>query len=204
METASPSQTPERAIPRAAGGSFRDAEDLRLIERIAVGDMEAFEALYAEYSKRLGGFIWRMLRQSELVDEAVNDVMMVVWQKAATFEPYGRVSTWLFGIAHRKALAVLAKERRHVKGRVEEDGGDRASSPPSSESSVDRVVEARVELDGLRKRIRGLSDDHRAVVELTFFGGLSYPEVAEVLDCPVNTVKTRMFHARKLILRGTS
>ncbi|MFK7895718.1 MAG: RNA polymerase sigma factor [Myxococcota bacterium] len=190
-------------VPAPTSGS-RDAEDLRLLERVGRGDKQAFETLYQIYAPRLGGFIWRMLRRSELVDEAVNDVMMVVWQKAATFEPYGKVSTWMFGIAHRKALSLLDKERRHVKDRVDEGSEGRAAQLPAADSSVENVVEARMELDDLRSRIQGLSEEHRAVVELTFFSGLSYPEVAKALDCPVNTVKTRMFHARKIILQGAS
>ena len=187
-------------LPRAPAPTNRDDEDQRLIERIATGDMVAFEALYRAYARRLGGYLWRRLRRSELVDEAVNDVMMVVWQKAESFEPRGRVATWLFGIAHNKALSLAEKERRHVRDRVDDEAG--ATQLAEVASGPADIAEARIELDDLRRRIEGLSEDHRAVVELTFFAGLSYGEIAEVLHCPVNTVKTRMFHARKQILRA--
>ena len=203
MDTASTQRLPR---PQAADRAAGDQEDRHLIERVAAGDMAAFERLYERHARRLGGYLWRMLRRSELVDEAVNDVMLVAWQKAETFRPEGRVSTWLFGIAHNKALSLLDKERRHVRDRAAEhdDAESAAERVAAPDPDVEDVVSARIELDDLRQRVATLSDDHRAVVELTFFAGLSYAEIAEILDCPVNTVKTRMFHARKQILRSAA
>jgi RNA polymerase sigma factor (sigma-70 family) len=79
-------------------------EDLVLIRRVATGDCQAFEMLYRRYAMPLAGYLTKLLRQRELVEEVLDDVMFVVWQNAARFDPTSRFSTWLFGIAHHKAM----------------------------------------------------------------------------------------------------
>src|SRR5471030_668624 len=81
-----------------------ETEELRLIGRIAAGDRLAFEALYRCYFPRLSRFLGRMSRSAPLVEEAVNDTMLVVWQKAASFDGSCKLSTWIFAIAYRKGL----------------------------------------------------------------------------------------------------
>ena len=83
--------------------------DSNLLERIADGDRGAFEALYRRYHPRLYGYLLRLLRRPELVEEAVDDALFVVWRKAVGFQGASRVSTWIFGIAYRKGLKALAR-----------------------------------------------------------------------------------------------
>ncbi len=197
------------ADPQTTGGARRarpgppmpsDAEDQQLITRIARGDGTAFDELYGRYARRVGGYLWRMLRNAELVDEVVDDVMMIVWQKAATYEPRARVSTWVLGIAHNKALQARERMRKLDRERPIEDH-DLAMPDPAPMANLGALAEDRDEMAKLKRGIAGLSEDHRAVVELAFFAGQSYQEIAEVVGCPVNTVKTRMFHARKQLGR---
>lgn len=177
-----------------------DAEDRALVARVADGDSAAFEALYRRFARRVGGYLFRMLGRPELVDEALDDVMLVVWQKADTFDSRSRVSTWLFGIAHNKGLKTLERHRRSERelSREDEEPGMTHSDPAAGPEELATV---RDEMQQLKRGLATLSEDQRSVVELTFFAGQSYQEIAEVLGCPVNTVKTRMFHARKALNR---
>jgi RNA polymerase sigma-70 factor (ECF subfamily) len=169
-----------------------DATDLKLLERIAKGDRNALRQLYGTYYHPLLRFIFRITGRLELAQEGVNDVMLVVWRNARSFGGRSSVSTWIMGIGYRKALKLLTASRRWT---------DRFSS-----AHFDEVVErsdtaAEHSDDGelrdlLDAALRHLSAEHRAVVELTYFYGCSYEEIAAIAACPVNTVKTRMFHAR--------
>ncbi|MDJ0850818.1 MAG: sigma-70 family RNA polymerase sigma factor [Myxococcota bacterium] len=167
-----------------------------LVARVASGDRAAFEELYHAFARRLGGYLFKLLREQHLVEEALDDVLWVVWQKAGTFDPTARVSTWLFGIAHRKALKMMEQRRRHLRAvHPTDEAGElpRPDRPATPEESALR----RDSLRQLARGIESLPAEQRAVVELTFFEGYSYAEVSQVMGCPVNTVKTRMFHARR-------
>ena len=151
-----------------------------------------------------------MLKQPDLVGEVVNDVLLVAWNSAASYDPaIAKVSTWLFGIAHNKALKALARLGRHglevsLSGdpdRLDTDPAElNAPHDPLSEpspQSPERTVMGWELGEHLHSAMADLSAEHRAVIELTFAEGCSYAEIAGIMDCPVNTVKTRMFHARR-------
>jgi RNA polymerase sigma-70 factor (ECF subfamily) len=169
-----------------------DATDLALLERIANGDRDALRQLYGTYYHPLLRFIYRITGRLDLAQEGVNDVMLVVWRNVRSFGGRSSVSTWIMGIGYRKALKLLTASRRWT---------DRFSG-----AHFDEIVERSDALaehsddgdlrDLLDAALRHLSAEHRAVVELTYFYGCSYEEIAAIAACPVNTVKTRMFHAR--------
>jgi len=177
----------ETGIPQA-GGTEQEAEWIR---RIAAGDRRAFEELYAVYAKRVFRFMIRMVRDEGRAEELVNDVLVEVWKSAGRFEGRSKPSTWIFGIAHHKGLNALRGKKVQL---TELDEASPIADPKEgADVAVDRAT--------LRQRVQSvlgaLSPDHRTVVELTFFHGLSYPEIAEAIGCPTGTVKTRMFHAKK-------
>lgn len=157
-----------------------------LVGRIAAGDQQAFAEFYALYRRRLARFLGRFLASADTVDELINDVMLVVWQEAAGFESRSRVSTWVFGIAWHKALRALERQRRSDRWLAREP----ERLPAGEREDLDAS-------DWLRRGLDALSPEHRLVVELTFFVGCSYEEIAAIAHCPVNTVKTRMFYARQ-------
>lgn len=165
-----------------------EIEELRLVGRIGAGEMQAFEALYRLYHPRLTRFLDRMTRRPALVDEALNDTFLVVWHGACGFGARSKVSTWIFGIAYRKALKALR--------RFDVPLADEEADAPIEPGPEQRCSDAELKLVLLRTLDR-LSPEHRAVVDLAYFHGLDYREIAEVADCPVNTVKTRMFYARR-------
>jgi RNA polymerase sigma-70 factor, ECF subfamily len=171
--------------------SFDDATDLALLERIGRGDREAFRELYTHYYHPLLRFIYRITGQLELAKEGVNDVLLVVWQNGASFGGKSKVATWIMGIAYHRGLKLLEKSRRWNE-RIAMAADDSIERFGDSQEPMDRA-DLR---DLLDQALQRLSPEHRAVVELTYFYGHSYEEIALIAECPVNTVKTRMFHAR--------
>jgi RNA polymerase sigma-70 factor (ECF subfamily) len=176
--------------PRTTAAAPRTLDERELLERVKARDVDAFERLYRLYQPRLARFLINLVRRPQLVEEVLDDVMMVVWQTAGSFRGTSKLSTWIFAIAYRKAL----KARARWPDPVEDDGRD---ARVSSDAAPDAELE--------RSRVRGalvtamgdLSPEQRAVVDLTYFHGLGYREIAEILSCPVDTVKTRMLHARR-------
>lgn len=168
-----------------------EREEVRLLERVAAAELAAFEMLYRVYHPRLTRFLDRMTRRPSLVEEVLNDTMMLVWTRAAAYNGRSKVSTWIFGIAYRKALKAISR----LDEAVEDDDGD--SRPGDPAAGPEHQVGMSELHHRLSRALDKLSAEHRAVVELTYFHGLGYREIADVVDCPVDTVKTRMFHARR-------
>jgi RNA polymerase sigma factor (sigma-70 family) len=165
--------------------------DVALIGRVAGRDRQAFETLYRRYAPVVYRYLWKLIRQREIVEEALNDVMMVVWEKASRFNGTSRLSTWILGIAHNKALKARARSARF-------DAEFREAEPDHVEPSRPEDVVAHRELaSSVAQALDSLPPEQRAVVELTFYHDLSYAEIAEIVGCPVNTVKTRMLRARQ-------
>ncbi len=191
MNTA-PTPQPSSRPASTAGGLHDDAEDRRLVACVCGRELAAFETLYRRFHPRLSRFLHRMLRPEHLVEEVLNDTLYVVWNQAERFNGSSKVSTWIFAIAYRKALKALSRHDDPLPDLPEDeqvvaDAGERPESRMS-------LAQARAAIDAA---LRGLSADQRAAVELTYFHGFSYPEIAQIVDCPTDTVKTRMFHARK-------
>ena len=173
--------------------------DRRLIRRIARGDRAAFEELYHRYYRRLFGYVFKVTRRQELVDEVLDDTLLAVWQGAGSYGGRSRVSTWIFGIAYRKSLKALARlprERATAPSSPETEAPDPDELPAPPEGP-ESLRERRDLASVLGRALAQLSPEQRTVVELTYAHGCSYPEIAEIVGCPVNTVKTRMFHARR-------
>jgi RNA polymerase sigma factor (sigma-70 family) len=169
-----------------AGGSLLALDDNALVRAVAVGDRAAFEVLYRRYYRRLYGFLLRWLKDEQTIEEVIDDVLMVVWRDAGKFAERSRVSTWIFGIGWRQAL-------RAVERRVETVSLEEAEEP-AEEPAHGLNGELRGQID---RALARLSPEQRMVVELTYFEECCYAEIAAIAECPVNTVKTRMFHARQ-------
>lgn len=169
--------------------SARDAQDAALLRRIAGGDRAAFEALYRGYLMRLDRFLQRMLRRPALIEEVINDTMYVVWQRAGSYTADSKASTWIFGIAYRKALKALAA----IDDPVETDDNE---EPRDETTAADALIQSELRLL-LDEAIARMTAEHRAVIELTYYHGCPYREIARIMGCPVETVKTRMFYARR-------
>jgi len=186
---------PDPADPRRPSPAPRrgdDAADAALVARVARGDLRAFEALYRNYHPRLARFIGQMAPRRTLVEEVLNDTMLVVWKRGDRYNGQSKVSTWIFAIAYRKALKALSRHHDPLPDAAEDDQA--AADPAEHPEARMSLAQARAAID---VALRALSVDQRAAVELTYFHGFSYPEIAQIVECPTDTVKTRMFHARK-------
>lgn len=161
-------------------------EELALLRRVALGDRSALERLYAVYHRRLFGFLIRFTERHDLVEEIINDTLYTVWCKAGEFRGESAVSTWIIGIAYRRALKSLKRQSFWLRIDGEAIDVPDASADPSEETG-----------DWLAQGLARLPLEQRMTLELAYFLGHSCEEIAAISGCPVNTVKTRMFNARR-------
>lgn len=166
-------------------------DEYDLFQRIIEGDALAFEAFYKYYYPRLFRFILRTTRQPETIEELIQETLLVVWEKPERFDYTSKLSTWVFGIAYHKALKSMSKTARRSND-VDVDELNETIGDPLANLAENAEAQ-----DWINCALDRLSADQRAVIELTFYHGLAYQDIAKILDCPENTVKTRMFHARK-------
>ena len=166
----------------------KEKDELELMRRVQGGNADALASLFHLYRPRLARFLSRMHLPDQDQDDVINDVVYTLWTTAARFEPArSRLSTWVFGIARNKGLKALSRRRM----------------PMAEPEQVESLAEFHDDIESFATRqwiafgLAALPDEQRMVLELTFLEGLGYAEVAEILDCPVNTVKTRVFHARR-------
>jgi RNA polymerase sigma-70 factor, ECF subfamily len=168
-------------------GSASVAREVDLMARIANGDRKAFEELYHLYHRRMARFLTRLTHQYELAEEIINDTFWVVWRKARDFRGDSQPSTWILGIAYRKARNALRSSARRGEQNLEDESLPLMSDEPF------RTEELR---DWLEQALEQLPVEQRLGVELCYELGYSCEEIATIMGCPVNTVKTRLFHAR--------
>lgn len=181
-------------IANATTTSESAEEDVALLERVANGDKAAFETLYRRYFRRVTQFVSRLTPNYQLGEEIVDDTMLAVWRSAGKFAGRSKVSTWIFGIAYRRTMKALDKEMKH--SRVDADDGVLESQIDTDATRDPQAVMAantmQRELDSC---IDKLDVNQQVALHLTALGH-SYPEISEIMECPTNTVKTRVFKAR--------
>jgi len=173
-------------------GRKPDGENEResaLLQRIVQRDRDAITDLYRIYHARLFKFIFRLTHSYAVADELVNDIMLLVWQNAAAFRGDSKVSTWIFGIAYRQAMRCVTRRQTALSQNAH-------TVEPACDDSIG--IETK---DWVWRGLHALPHAQQLTMILVFYFGLSYSETAEITRCSVNTVKTRMFHARRK-LRG--
>ena len=168
-----------------------ESDELDLLRRISSGDQRAFESLFTAYGKRIFRYAVRMLGDAAKAEEVTNDVMIEVWKSAGSFEGRSRPSTWIIGITRHRCLNAM-----RGKPVVTVDIDDHPAVL-ETEDTAERHMNTEDTKREMREAVLQLSTEHREVVELTFYHNRSYHEIAEIVGCPENTVKTRMFHAKK-------
>src|ERR1700722_4537855 len=144
------------------------------------------QELYHLYHRRLARFLMALTSPHDLAEEIINDTFWVIWQHAADFRGASQLSTWIFGIGYRRALKTLKRIRPEVAIDSEE--------VPEQFEEPWQAAELREWLDAALAK---LPHEQRVVLELAYHVGHSCEEIAAIMQCPVNTVKTRMFHARR-------
>jgi len=174
-----------------SGSSSSNARELELLRQVAAGDRTAFKELYLIYHRRLARFLMRMTSRHDLIEEVINDTLWTVWLKAGDFRGDSLVSTWIVGITYRRALKAL---RRHGTPRPMLVVEDVAVAPDAQLEDENR--------QWLGQALAELPLEQRMVMEFSYLMGHSCEEIATIMQCPVNTVKTRMFHAREKLRRS--
>jgi RNA polymerase sigma-70 factor, ECF subfamily len=178
-----------KALNPAVAAKQRDDADL--IERIAAGDKLAMKVLYARHHVQTYRFLLRLVGDEAQAEDLVSEVFFDVWRNAHQFQGNSRVSTWILAIARFKALSSL---RRRKDDELDDDAAaaipDLADNPEIAVQKKDRVAI-------MRQCLSHLSLVHREIIDLAYYQDKPINEVAEILGVPENTVKTRMFHARR-------
>jgi len=173
-------------------GNSANAAELLLLRRVADSDRGAFTKLFENYHPRLFTFLFRLTRSHGSAEELASDVLLTLWKDAGRFRGESKVSTWVFGIAYRQALAHLRKRKLNLTYFADgvELPGDAGSVDPNSQ--IERE-------DWVRRGIDKLPSKQKLTVMLVYFLGLSCEETASATGVSVSTVKTRMFYARQKI-----
>jgi RNA polymerase sigma-70 factor, ECF subfamily len=174
-----------------AEGIRDEQSDDRLIERIAAGDRRAMEALYGRHRVRVYRFVLRLVNNTANAEDITSDVFLEVWRQAARFEGRSQVSTWMLSIARHRAMSAL-------RGRTNDClDQEIAARIPDGADNAEVTLQKQNTAALLRRCLEQLSPAHREIIDLAYYHEKSIAEVAEITGVPQNTVKTRMFHARK-------
>jgi RNA polymerase sigma-70 factor (ECF subfamily) len=167
------------------------ASDELLIARIAQGDKLAMQVLYGRHHVKVYRFALRIVRNEQTAEDLISDVFLDVWRQAGTFERRSAVTTWLLSITRFKALSVL---RRRKEAELDDEAVATIEDPSDNPETVAQKKDSG---EILRQCLTALSQDHREIIDLVYYHEKSVEEVAEIVGIPENTVKTRLFYARK-------
>lgn len=187
-----------RAASRMLAPELTDRDHQNLILEIRLANRQAFNQLYFAFHSKLTRFLGRHTKQGHVIEEVVNDTMMVVWQKAHEFRGESKVSTWIMGIAYHTMLKSFRRTEEFVDGESfwqSEQGQYSAQLKHPYDASHHPAQEHETQ-EWLAQGLRLLAEDQRITLELAYIFGHSLEEIADIMACPVSTVKARMFHAR--------
>ena len=184
-----PAAVTEHASSTASDLGGADERERSLLRRISRADRDAFRELYMHYHGRLARFLFRVTRDQSELEEVINDALLIVWQQAGSFRGASRVSTWIFGIAYRCALKSVRKSSARSRTMLLAAQEGEGFSKDVASSTEDRQL--------LDHALGCLPPAQRLVLVLAYCMEYSCEEIAAIVECPVNTVKTRMLRARR-------
>lgn len=179
-------------------------DDSVLLARVARGDGHALRQLYLRYRPRLWRYLWQQLDGDGFaVEDALQDIFLGIWRGSAAFRGESRTNTWIFRIAHHQAAQRLRSAARHPEQPLEPHGALEAAADGALDLRVQPSHEDEV-LDRLTLATAWdhLSAKHREALELVFQQGFTLDEVAQILDVPLGTVKSRISYARRALAQA--
>ena len=168
-------------------------EDQALLAQVVNGDSRALDTLYDRYARVVYGMALRILGESELAEDVVQETFWRVWRRARTFQSNrGKVAAWIFGIAHNLSVDELRRQRSRPRSVYDTDATPVLRD--REDSRMDVVADALENERGrlINTALQHISADQREAIELAYFGGLSQSEIAERLQSPIGTIKTRI------------
>jgi RNA polymerase sigma-70 factor, ECF subfamily len=181
--------------------------DALLVERVKRGDVRAFEMLVVKYRRRIERLIGRMVRDTDLVEDIAQETFIRAYRALPQFRGESAFYTWLYRIAvnaAKKALMDLKRdplitETALASSRDEDDETSRVENEQTDGETPDSLMASRQVAQAVNAAIEALSEDLRQAITLREIEGLSYDEIAEVMNCPIGTVRSRIFRARDAI-----
>jgi RNA polymerase sigma-70 factor (ECF subfamily) len=168
------------------------ATDEQLLRRVARGDETSFDELYRRHAGPIFNYLLRLTGETVAAEDVLQEVFVAAWQGARGFRGRAQVKTWLFQIAHNQAVSWWRHHRPISLEELENVADEDAEGP---DDQAERVWQA----DQVKSALERLPAKHREVIELAFVHGLSYKEIAQVVNRPVGTVKSRMSNARRYL-----
>ena len=173
-------------------GEYQELEDRQLIHRSALGEKEALEELYARYSTSVYSLARFMLRHEALAEEATQDIFLNIWLKAVSYNPdRGEARSWIMSVAHHKVVDLIRSRRRNITMAHPTDY-ETLNLLPSSQRPTDEEAELNLERERISKALSTLPEAQREVIILAYYQGYSQSEIAQKLEQPLGTVKTRV------------
>lgn len=170
------------------------SSDEELLRHITRGNSLAFNCLYEHYGQRLYAYALRLTENPAQAEDILQESMLIVWRKAATYRGEGSVKAWLLSIIRNKCMQLFRQKPTESIEGSDLDFADEAIP-------MEKDISQQDERSRVREALQRLSPEHREVLELVFYQGLNQKEVAQVCRCPVGTVKSRLSYARQQ-LRG--
>lgn len=171
----------------------QDIELCRLMQQVAAQDEAALATLYKRMNRMIFAFSLRRLNAADAAEEVVVETMYEVWKNAARFAGKSLVTTWILGIARHKAIDKL----RSRGGEHWDPMGDEAEAVADENPSVFDLIASKQRAGQVALCMEALPDAQRECLHLVFYEDTPLAEIAALQDCPENTVKTRLFHARR-------
>jgi RNA polymerase sigma-70 factor, ECF subfamily len=171
--------------------------DVELVQRILTGDEAALHEIYAVYGQRMYAYAVRLTDDLALAQDIVQETLVTVWRTAGRYRGEGRLLAWLLGIVHNLAFKAIRHRPLPITDEMEEIWAAGCDSPEEQLQAIEQA-------HWVRQGLKDLSAEHRAVLELVFYQGLSLEEVAQVCSCPTGTVKSRLSYARQYLRRVLS
>ncbi|HXD39505.1 MAG TPA: RNA polymerase sigma factor RpoE [Ramlibacter sp.] len=191
--------------PHAAASTQADT-DLMLVERTVAGDQKAYELLVLKYQRRIERLIGRMVRDADLVEDIAQETFIRAYRALAQFRGEAQFYTWLYRIAvntAKKALGDLKRDplvsENALRGGDEEDETSAVENELTTAETPETVLAAKEIAAAVNSAMDALPEELRQAVTLREIEGLSYEEIAEVMNCPIGTVRSRIFRARESI-----
>lgn len=168
--------------------------DLELVAKISSGDQSAMKVVYELYAGPLQNFVKSWLADPNDAADIVHETMLEVWRRAERFEGRASLKSWIFSIARYKSIDKNRKGSRLSYSDVEPEIEDESISPAEAMMATQSA-------EHIKDCIEHLSASHKRVIHLAFYADMSYKDIAVIEGCPVGTVKTRILHAKKILMR---